>query len=287
MEHCEEFAALLDPYIDGELSPEDAARVREHLAGCERCRAYVRAALAIRDAFPSPEDTELPEGFTENIMAAVRADGSRRTGRRPNRWARRLAPLAACCAVIVLAASLLPRLGGNTAEMAADQAVEETAAAGEAIEADPAGGAPAVTAAGGAEEAAAEDAAPAEYNTAAAIDTGEKQESPSANVRAGERPAQEAAAEAAPAENGAGPVPYAADAESVPALTLTAAEAGELLASYSPAVREDGTLVYTLTAEEYADLLAQIEQQGMTAAGAASPEEAEAAGTVLVHVIPD
>ena len=56
MKHCEEFAALLDPYLDGELSPEDAARVREHLAGCDRCRAYVQAALAIRDAFPAAED---------------------------------------------------------------------------------------------------------------------------------------------------------------------------------------------------------------------------------------
>ena len=285
MEHCAEFAALLDPYLDGELSPEDAARVRAHLAVCDRCRAYVQAALAIRDAFPAAEDVELPEGFTENIMAAVRADRQRQRPRR-SPWAKRLAPLAACCAVIVLAASLLPRLGGNTADMAAEQAVEEEASV-EAPETDPAGGAPAVTAAGGAEESAAEDTAPAEYHTAAAMDADEKQESPSATVRAGERPAQEAAAEAAPAENGAGPVPFAADTEPVPALTLTAAEAGPLLDGCTPAAQEAGTLVYTLTAGAYADLLEQLEQQGMTVAGAASPEEAEAAGTVLVHVIPD
>ena len=270
MEHCAEFAALLDPYLDGELSPADAAQARAH--------------LAVWDAFPAAEDVELPEGFTENIMAAVRADRQRQRPRR-SPWAKRLAPLAACCAVIVLAASLLPRLGGNTADMAAEQAVEEEASV-EAPETGPAGGAPAVTAAGGAEESAAEDTAPAEYHTAA-MDADEKQESPSANVRAGERPAQEAAAEAAPAENGTGPVPFAADTEPVPALTLTAAEAGTLLDGCIPAAQEDGTLVYTLTAEAYADLLEQLEQQGMTVAGAASPEEAEAAGTVLVHVIPD
>ena len=57
MTYCKEFSALLDPYIDGELSPEETARVREHLHTCDGCRAYVQAALAIRDAFPEAEDT--------------------------------------------------------------------------------------------------------------------------------------------------------------------------------------------------------------------------------------
>ena len=39
MRYCEDYAALLDPYIDGELSPEDTARVREHLHQCDGCRA--------------------------------------------------------------------------------------------------------------------------------------------------------------------------------------------------------------------------------------------------------
>ena len=45
MTYCKEFSALLDPYIDGELSPEETARVREHLHTCDGCRAYVQAAL--------------------------------------------------------------------------------------------------------------------------------------------------------------------------------------------------------------------------------------------------
>ena len=60
MTYCKEFSALLDPYIDGELSPEETARVREHLHTCDGCRAYVQAALAIRDAFP--EEPETPVG---------------------------------------------------------------------------------------------------------------------------------------------------------------------------------------------------------------------------------
>lgn len=52
MTYCKEFSALLDPYIDGELSPEETARVREHLHTCDGCRAYVQAALAYGTRFP-------------------------------------------------------------------------------------------------------------------------------------------------------------------------------------------------------------------------------------------
>ncbi len=84
MRYCEEFAALLDPYIDNELSPEETARVREHLRTCDGCRAYVQAALLMRDAFPEAEDAVVPEGFAEGVMAAIRADAApRRSVRGP------------------------------------------------------------------------------------------------------------------------------------------------------------------------------------------------------------
>ena len=72
MKYCEEYAALLDPYIDEELSGEEAARVRAHLEECPGCRAYTDAALAIRAAFPEIGETEVPAGFADGVMAAVR-----------------------------------------------------------------------------------------------------------------------------------------------------------------------------------------------------------------------
>ena len=88
MTYCKEFSALLDPYIDGELSPEETARVREHLHTCDGCRAYVQAALAIRDAFPEAEDTPVPDGFAAGVMAAIRADAAGDPGgqRRCSPW---------------------------------------------------------------------------------------------------------------------------------------------------------------------------------------------------------
>ena len=86
-------------------------------------------------------------------------------------------------------------------------------------------------------------------------------------------------------EEPAAPETYAI--QTAPALTLTAAEAGTLLDGYTPTPQEDGTLAYALTTSEYTELLEQLEQQGMTVAGAATAQEAETAGTVWVYVIPE
>lgn len=105
MKYCEDYAALLDPYIDGELSPEDTARVREHLRQCDGCRAYVQSALLMRDAFPEIEDTEVPDGFVESVMGAIRSGAAPQKKRR-SPWVKVLVPLAACCAIAILVKSM-------------------------------------------------------------------------------------------------------------------------------------------------------------------------------------
>lgn len=287
MTYCEEFAALLDPYIDGELPPAETARVREHLRTCDGCRAYVQAALAMRDAFPEEEDTPVPDGFAAGVMAAIRADAAPRKRRRP-RWAKTLLPLAACCAIVVLAVSGLPR--------PSDTAVADN------LESQAEIAAPA--------EAAAPDADSSEEDTAAtayAAQSGEDTaDVPDSTVTATDLPKTDAAAphaqeqpslatdpkisivprEGTSAEEAVPETAPATFAVQSPSLTLTAEEAGNLLDSYTPASESDGALVYELTAAEYTTLLQQLEQQGLVVAGAATAEEAEAAGTVLVHVIP-
>lgn len=287
MTYCEEFAALLDPYIDGELSPAETARVREHLRTCDGCRAYVQAALAMRDAFPEEEDTPVPDGFAAGVMAAIRADAAPRKRRRP-RWAKTLLPLAACCAIVVLAVSGLPR--------PSDTAVADN------LESQAEIAAPA--------EAAAPDADSSEEDTAAtayAAQSGEDTaDVPDSTVTATDLPKTDAAAphaqeqpslatdpkisivprEGTSAEEAVPETAPATFAVQSPSLTLTAEEAGTLLDGYTPASESDGALVYELTAAEYTTLLQQLEQQGLVVAGAATAEEAEAAGTVLVYVIP-
>lgn len=286
MRYCEEFAALLDPYIDNELSPEETARVREHLRTCDGCRAYVQAALLMRDAFPEAEDAVVPEGFAEGVMAAIRADAAPR--KRPrSRWQRTLLPLAACFAVVVLAVSTLPRSGDTAVRddrttqtesqlpesasvSAADSGAEDSAADAAQAEEDTA-----------ATNAPATDDASASETQPASSGVQEGAEAPSADTRTTSLP-ETSSSEAT--ESAAAPAPYAV--QTLPCLTLTEQEAGTLLEHFTPVSDEDGTLIYELTAAEYADLLEQLEQQGMTVAEAAAVQEAVAAGTVRVCVIP-
>ena len=248
MTYCKEFSALLDPYIDGELSPEETARVREHLHTCDGCRAYVQAALAIRDAFPEAEDTPVPDGFAAGVMAAIRADAAPRKRRRP-RWAK-TAPAEAA----------VPNV---------DSVEEDTAATAYATQSD-------------------EDTADVPDSTVSEAIAPEA-DTVAPGTQDQLAPASDSKSSILPREGSSADVPETAPATFAiqsPGLTLTAEEAGSLLDSYTLISESDGTLVYELTAAEYTALLQQLEQQGLAIAGAATAEEAEADGTILVHVIP-
>ena len=50
---CQELVELVTDYLDGALSPEDAARFEEHLAACPGCATYleqVRTTIAVTGA---------------------------------------------------------------------------------------------------------------------------------------------------------------------------------------------------------------------------------------------
>ena len=94
-----ENTALLDAFVDGELTAAEMAEVQAHLAECPDCQAYVDDALAIRADFPTEESTELPADFTDHIIQAVAKTPQSRPKKQP--WGK-LAAAAACLAVIVL-----------------------------------------------------------------------------------------------------------------------------------------------------------------------------------------
>lgn len=128
MKCCEEYGALLDLYVDGELEPREALRVRDHLEQCPTCQSYVDDAFAIRAAFPDVEDTEVPDGFAESVCAVIQAADTAPKRNRRRRWAKTLLPMAACCAIVVLL-SRLPLLDGaaETSQAAEDPASVERA----------------------------------------------------------------------------------------------------------------------------------------------------------------
>ena len=128
MKYCEEYAALLDLFLDGELPGAEMERVRRHLEDCPGCRAYVDDALAIRAAFPEAEDTVVPEDFAQGVMERIReasgGEAAERKRHSARRWTGTLGLLAACCALVILV-----RTGPAGGEKAAAPAGEAYGAA--------------------------------------------------------------------------------------------------------------------------------------------------------------
>lgn len=106
MKICEQYALLLDSFVDGELTEQEAGTVREHLASCPACAAYVSDAFAIRTAFGDVEDTQVPAGFADGVMAVIRANAAPR--KKPHRALKTVASLAACAALVFAAVRVLP-----------------------------------------------------------------------------------------------------------------------------------------------------------------------------------
>ena len=248
MKYCENFAALLDPFVDGELSPDEMARVQAHLDACPACRAYMDDALAIRAAFPDAEDTPVPDGFAESVMARIQAEAASQAEAAPQKktsrpWLKALASLAACCAIVLLAAPMFSH--GSKTEAAPAEAPAAAAA-------------PTERAMGFAltEEAPAEESA-------------EKSREDLASSKLYDAaPAPSAAADS-------GATSYCTEADTASWLTLTAEEAGSLLAAFTPVEETETELRYELTSGELETLLAALSEAGIVPSGELHPAEME------------
>ena len=133
MKECEEFAPLLSAFVDGELTEEERAEVLAHVSECEKCRRLLGELTALHAALGELEDEDVPAGFTEGVMAAVRAEKAAKKPQTKKRSAwRRWMPMAACAAIDALAAAVtIPRTAmkqeANDAAPAAPAAQEDQA----------------------------------------------------------------------------------------------------------------------------------------------------------------
>lgn len=297
MKYCEDCAALLDLYVDGELSPEDMDRVRAHLETCSGCRAYVDDALAIRAAFPDVEDTEVPAGFAGGVMSAVRAAAQEKPAApqaKKRHWGRVLLPLAACCAIVILLHGVTgsknsPVEFATASSSATDTATTESESIAETEEA--AAEAPAETPADGAADGGAAPETRVAFTTsdagtcASVNDQASSKALPETGVV--EAPAGAAVPEAQAAEPEEFGVEAASSVSAFATLRLTTAQAGELLAEHTPVSDADGVLCYELSREDYDALLAALADNGVTPEPdeeSAASDGAMADGFALVYV---
>jgi anti-sigma factor RsiW len=86
---------------DGRLAPEERARLKEHLAGCEECRQEQEELIAFQRLF---ESAALPvrSDFADSVMAALPHAGWE--GRSPRTWQ---FPLAVAAMLMLVAGFLI------------------------------------------------------------------------------------------------------------------------------------------------------------------------------------
>ena len=247
-----ENAALLDAFVDGELTAAEMAEVQAHLAECPGCQAYVDDALAIRADFPTADSTELPADFTDHIMQAVAKTPQSRPKKQP--WGK-LAAAAACLAVIVLVqygAGLSSRNTSNEAAAytadcaAAESTVERSADASSGDDADSCQPMDSPDDSG-------------EPDSVAADSTQQANKSESTDGTASIQSAY---------QNGKSVVTVITDTDEeadLPTVRVSAAEIGDLLDDRTPTEQKDtGVVRYLLTRTEFDALAEELADQGVT-----------------------
>jgi len=97
---CRDIFETISACVDGEASPEEAARVREHLASCERCRVLERQMHAVGAGVRQVRGS-VPDGFREAVFARLDAEGAlpKRKKVFPTAWRWMAVPLAAAAAL--------------------------------------------------------------------------------------------------------------------------------------------------------------------------------------------
>ena len=107
---CRDIRETISACVDGEASPEEAARVREHLASCERCRVLERQMRAVGAGVRQVRGS-VPDRFREDVFARLESEGAlpKRKKVFPAAWRWAAVPLAAAAGVGVVP----PHLAGG------------------------------------------------------------------------------------------------------------------------------------------------------------------------------
>ena len=116
MRTCEEYREMISRLLDEDLSAEERSELERHAASCPDCAAVLAAFRSLSEAI-ADDPAEPPEGLHENIMADVRREAIRR--RQAPKRVRSFLALAACAALVILAAANLPRMGAAAPKLAA------------------------------------------------------------------------------------------------------------------------------------------------------------------------
>ena len=138
---CEEYTRLISTRLDGELTPEEAARLDAHLAVCPQCRVLVRELEEMRTAFAWPEPVQPPVELSRGVLDRIRAQRIARRRVMVRRVGGLVAALVLCAGLYPMLRAMAPMGESGMAMEAADTAapmeptryVEQEAAADGAL----------------------------------------------------------------------------------------------------------------------------------------------------------
>ena len=73
---CEEVLREVELLLDGELEPDKAAHLREHLAGCNPCLDRAEFAQKLRQIIRSKVRCEAPDHLMVKVRHVIRLEGA-------------------------------------------------------------------------------------------------------------------------------------------------------------------------------------------------------------------
>lgn len=111
--NCEHIRAKLSPHLDGELPPEEAREIGEHLEQCPECARELRRLSATWDALLADEDTEPAADYARTFWQKLAEQQ-----RKPSRLVRVLkwSPAMAAGFFIAFLAGWISAGGGKPSE---------------------------------------------------------------------------------------------------------------------------------------------------------------------------
>src|SRR6476469_108447 len=84
---CADASDSLEPYLDGDLPPREADRLREHLGSCAACAAELALAERIQRELRSLPQLDCPREVIERVVLAGKGEVVPFPGRaEPLRW---------------------------------------------------------------------------------------------------------------------------------------------------------------------------------------------------------
>ena len=115
---CKEYLILMQAVLDGEATPSDQAKWRDHAASCKSCQELFNELTSLKKAMPGTM-AEPPYGLDEAILKKIHTEDKQRklhTISRRQHLARSLVGVAAAMVILVAGSWTLTRYGGKAVE---------------------------------------------------------------------------------------------------------------------------------------------------------------------------